>query len=90
MVAASRGAICPGAGGLQKKVEALATAARLRQGAPGVGSDIPGLQDSSLAEMYSILSRQANGIATLQTVLQRESRDLSILEKSKIRAPAGT
>lgn len=73
-------------GGLQRKVEALATAARLRQGAPGIASDIPGLQETSLREMYSVLSQQAKGIATLQAVLQREARHLSILETSVVKA----
>lgn len=75
-----------GTAGLQRKVEALATAAKLRQAGPGFTRDMPGLQDSSLSEIFGVLSQQAKGIATLQSVLQREARDLAILDKSAVQA----
>ena len=74
------------AGGLQRKVEALATAAKLREGGPGPNSDIPGLDENSLAKLHDYLARQATGIATLQDRLFKDARDASILEKAVVKA----
>ena len=73
-------------GGLQRKVEALATAAKLREGGPGLVNDIPGLDEDSLAKLYDYLTRQATGIATLQDRLHRDEQDTAILEKAPARA----
>lgn len=66
---------------MQRKIEALATAAKLREGCPAAMNDIPRLDDGSLAELFSILTQQANAIASLQDVLRRIARDVAILEK---------
>jgi hypothetical protein len=64
-------------------VQALATAARLRDGVPGGGrSDTPRLDDVSLAGIFSVMQEQANWLASLQDVLRRDTRDLAILEEA--------
>ena len=62
-------------------MEALATAARLREGAPALQSDVPQLDDSSLASIFGVLQQQADALARLQDVLRRDDRDLAILEE---------
>ena len=57
------------AGGLQRKVQALATAARLQEGVQGVEREAPQLDDASLAGIFTVLQEQANWLSGLQVAL---------------------
>ena len=70
------------AGGLQRQIEALATAAKLRKDAPQISEETAQLDASSLNSVFSLLQQQANAIARLQSVLARNKRDLALLDES--------
>lgn len=72
-----------GAGGLQRQVEALATAAKLRREGPQASEQTAQLNAASLNSIFGVLQQQANAIARLQNVLARNKRDLALLEESR-------
>ena len=69
------------AGGLQKKVDALSAAARLKAGSAIVQPDDIQLDEASLKNIFGIVSQQAAAIESLQGILKRNQRDLAIIQK---------
>lgn len=77
-------AIAPGTtSGLQGKVEALLSAARLGAGT-GAGRPLAELEGSidpaSLHSAFSVLSEYSEALGKMQAVLRRSQRDVAVLE----------
>ncbi|KAK9803867.1 hypothetical protein WJX72_000198 [[Myrmecia] bisecta] len=87
-------AIAPSApGGLQRRVDAVASAAHLRAGAP-TSSSVAALDGriakESLEELFTLLQQHAEALARLQEVLRRNNRNLAIMAEEKARSERET
>ena len=80
----------PAAGGLQRRVEALAAAARLQGGPlPEAGSSQDAQVDArNLAEAFAILEGQSKAVQHLQKVLGHATRDTAIMLQLGAQTPA--
>jgi nuclear pore complex protein Nup54 len=71
-------------GGLQGRVAAVVSAARLRAGAPAGGGGLAELEtkvdDAALDQMYRILSQYTEAVGKLGEVLRRDERAVGMLE----------
>ena len=80
----------PAAGGLQRRVEALAAAARLQGGPlPEAGSLQAAQVDAqNSAEAFAILEGQSKAVQHLQKVLGHATRDTAIMLQLGAQTPA--
>eukprot|EP00192_Tetraselmis_astigmatica_P011755 CAMPEP_0117680650 /NCGR_PEP_ID=MMETSP0804-20121206/18484_1 /TAXON_ID=1074897 /ORGANISM="Tetraselmis astigmatica, Strain CCMP880" /LENGTH=410 /DNA_ID=CAMNT_0005490199 /DNA_START=81 /DNA_END=1313 /DNA_ORIENTATION=+ len=86
-IAAIEAAVAPSsAGGLQRQVEALAAAVRLRVGgaAQHASSTKVGMDEDSLRQMHVLLEKHMAAVRKLQEILVRDQRDMDILARAEL------